>query len=286
LRSSVLWGTLAITVKIEAKGVEMNTTGIIGAGNMGRAIGEGLRSIASSAGCAFYDVDGKKAEEAARACGGKSFQDLEGLFKNTETLLIAVKPQHLDALWQKLPQGYQEKKYISIVAGKPISYLREHLHTDRIIRFMPNLAAKVGAAVVAVSFSTGAEEDFKREALKIAAAVGEPVEMPEHLLSAFTGLSGSGIAYVFAFLHALALGGTDAGIPYDQALKIACGTVDGAVKVLRNDGISPSEYLTRVTSAGGTTIRGVKALEAGRFTHTVMEAVRAAAEKAVSMERE
>lgn len=262
----------------------MNTTGIIGAGNMGRAIGEGLHAGNPDANCVFFDVDVKKAEEAAQAAGGEWCPELGELFHKAETILIAVKPQHLEALLKGLPEGYNEKKYISIVAGKPISYFKKHLQTDRIIRFMPNLAAKVGAAVVAVACGGEIDEDFRKDALEIASAMGRPVEMPEHLLAAFTGLSGSGIAYVFSFLHALALGGTDAGIPYAQALEIAFGTVEGAVKVLREDGISPSEYLTRVTSAGGTTIRGVKALEAGRFTHTVMEAVEAATRKAESME--
>ena len=262
----------------------MKTFGILGAGNMGRAFGIGLNARHSEIDLCFYDVDHKKAEQTAGECGGTVYSSVAELTAAADTLLIAVKPQQLNTLCKEISSIGTGKNFISIAAGTPIAYFEQHLNNSRIIRFMPNLAATVGASVVGIAYGAGADDTFRQDACMIASAVGIPVELPERLLSAITGLSGSGLAYVFAFLHAMALGGTDAGFTYEQALEIAYGTAEGAVKLLRAEGVVPSEYLTRVCSAGGTTIRGVKALEKGGFTHTVMEAVTAAARRAEEIE--
>lgn len=262
----------------------MQTLGIIGAGNMGQAFGIGLRSRSSETEISFFDIDRKKAEKAAERCGASSCSNYAELLAGSEAILLAVKPQHLAEVCSALGAGAEEKKYISIIAGTPIAYIEKQVGTSRIVRFMPNLAATVGESVVGISCGDSVDRTFREEALEIAASVGTPIELPEGLLAAVTGLSGSGIAYVFAFLHAMALGGTDAGLSYQQALQIAYSTTRGAVKLLESEGVSPSEYLTRVTSAGGTTIRGIKALEKGGFTHTVMEAVTEAASRAEEIE--
>ncbi len=264
----------------------MKSIGFIGAGNMGAAISLGLRSAHPKLGLAFYDIDQEKAKQAAAECGGTACSSYADLFAKAEVLVIAVKPQHLTSLFSDIHKLSRGREFISIAAGKPISLFTANLQTDKVIRFMPNLAAKVGESVVGVSAVEGLDAEFRSTALEAAKAIGIPVEIPEQLMPAITGLSGSGIAYVFAFLHAMALGGTDAGFSYQQALDIAYSTCKGAVEVLRSEGIGPAEYLTRVTSAGGTTIRGVKALEEGGLTPTVMEAINAAAERAREIESE
>ncbi|HDQ14079.1 MAG TPA: pyrroline-5-carboxylate reductase [Sediminispirochaeta sp.] len=263
----------------------MKSLGIIGAGNMGRAIGLGVKKKNPQREISFFDIDREKAREAAAQCEAQSRDTLSALFENSEILLIAVKPQQLDELFAQLPRSAADKGYISIAAGVPIERFRQALGTDRVVRFMPNLAATVGASVVAVASREAADSGLKEESWQIASAIGQPIDLPERLLSAFTGLSGSGLAYVFAFIHALALGGTDAGIAYQDSLEIALGTVDGAVKLLQRQASHPQEALSRVCSAGGTTIRGVKELERGAFAYTVMEAVRAAADRADELER-
>lgn len=264
----------------------MKSIGFIGAGNMGAAISLGLRSAHPKLGLAFYDLDREKAEQAAAECGGSVCSSYAELFKRTEVIVIAVKPQHLTALFADINELSRNREFISIAAGKPVSLFTTNLRTSKVIRFMPNLAAKVGESVVGISAVEGLDEEFRSTAFEAAKAIGIPVEIPERLMPAITGLSGSGIAYVFAFLHAMALGGTDAGFSYQQALDIAYSTCRGAVEVLRSEGIGPAEYLTRVTSAGGTTIRGIKALEEGGLTPTVMEAINAAAERAREIESE
>jgi pyrroline-5-carboxylate reductase len=115
--------------------------------------------------------------------------------------------------------------------------------------------------------------------------LGTPLELPEKLMPAVTGVSGSGIAYVFAFLHGLALGGAKAGMPYDTSLDAALTTLEGAVAALRNRQEHPVALLSKVASPAGTTIEGIHVLEERGFTAAVMDAVVAAARRAQEMER-
>ena len=263
----------------------MQQIGILGAGNMGAALAAGIRRNHPELKLSFYDIDEKKARHAASAHDASTASSPLGLVQESDRVVIAVKPQHLESLFSGLSKAPAESCYISIAAGIPIERFKQQLNTSQVIRFMPNLAANVGASAVAVAIPEEVDEAFRKDALTIAHALGSPVELPEELLAAFTGLSGSGIAYVFSFIHALSLGGTEAGIPYDTSLDIALSTLEGAAKLLRSSGTSPAEYLTRVTSAGGTTIAGVRALEEGGMTPAVMNAVARAKERARQIER-
>jgi pyrroline-5-carboxylate reductase len=282
----------------------MEGIGIIGYGNMGSAVARGLIRKGTLPG--IYEKSPERAEAARRAgrtdgdkntspgpggirptseTGLRVFDNLEELFAAADTLVLAIKPQDFPSLLAEIPPLVGKHRFVSVAAGVPIHRIQEHLGTGEICRFMPNLAAAVGKSAVGVAFAEGATEDFVSDALEVARAIGTPFRLPEHLIPAFTGLSGSGIAYVFAFLHALSLGGVKSGIPYDTSLKIALDTLEGAVEVLRQGGHNPAEMLSRVVSPAGTTIAGVSALEHGGFSCTVMDAVVAAADRAAEMER-
>ncbi len=227
--------------------------------------------------------DAGKAAQAQKESGTRIVSSTE-LVSGAEIIIIAVKPQELPRLVSEIGGLTENKKVISVVAGKKTDYFSRALHTDQVVRFMPNLAASIGCAAVGVSPGPKTDVDFGRECLEIAKAVGTPYLIPETLMPAVTGLSGSGIAYVFAFMHALALGGVESGFKYDQALDIALTTVEGALAVLKSSKRNPIEWLSRVVSPAGTTIRGIAALEELGFTHAVMNAVRAADERAQELE--
>ena len=264
----------------------MSTIGIIGAGNMGFALAAGLKRNDPERSVALFDVDSAKSKLAAEESGAESLATAEELIRRSDIVVVAIKPQHLGPFFRDNGTFTKGKKVISIVAGKPIELFRRELNTELVIRFMPNLAATVSASVVGIACPEDADEDFRNEAHVIAEALGTAVPLPEELIPAVTGLSGSGIAYVFAFLHAMALGGTQAGIPYDTSLEIAEQTVQGALEVLRDRQSTPGEMLTRVASAGGTTIEGIRALEEGGLTPAVMDAVMRAKNRAVELEGE
>jgi pyrroline-5-carboxylate reductase len=267
----------------------MKCIGIIGTGVMGNAIARGVFESDPETRIHLFDIVTPSAEELSRKVKGQVHNSARELIKMVKAsdgiVILAVKPQQLTSLARSVEGSTDKVKCISIAAGCSIRALTALFPGTNMIRFMPNVAAKIGKSVVAVSAADAAGEGFIQEAKAVAQAIGHPVLLDESLLSAFTGLSGSGIAYVFSFIHAMALGGTENGIAYAKSLSIVLDTVLGAVELIKEDAGNPAEMITRVTSAGGTTIKGVAALERGAFTATVMNAVREAAEKAYVMEK-
>jgi pyrroline-5-carboxylate reductase len=259
----------------------MKRVGIIGFGNMGSAIALGLQKKEFEVG-----VSESKEDKAAavRDHGLSLYTEKKDLFGFADIVVLAVKPQELDSLLDELEGIANGKSLVSIIAGRKMSYIADRIKPSSMARFMPNLAAKVGKALVGISFGEGAVQEFKDDCLQIAEAIGIPCPIPESLMPAVTGLSGSGIAYVFSFLHALALGGVKSGIAYPTSLEIALATLEGAVEVVRESGENPIDWLSRVVSPAGTTIQGVAALEEGAFSATVMEAVERATDRAGELE--
>jgi pyrroline-5-carboxylate reductase len=259
----------------------MDNIGIIGYGNMGQAFAKGLQKTGSF-GLFVYEKESSKLEPSDGPTFCASLKELVG---SCGILLIAVKPQDLVSLLQELKPQIAGKHVISIAAGKTISFYSQNLGTTRITRFMPNLAASVNSSVTGFSCGEGTSAPDKNDALKIAQSVGIALAVPEKLMSAITGISGSGIAYVFRFIHALSLGGTYSGLSYQDSLKAALGVLEGAVNVLHATGNHPEEMLSKVISPAGTTIAGIKALEDGLFSAAIMEAVKAAADRADQLEQ-
>ncbi len=261
----------------------MNRIGILGFGNMGSALAAGLQRAGAFA-VTVNDVRAERTREARERFGLAVVDDKKELFAGSDIVVLAVKPQEWRGLAPLLGGMGRGRAVISIMAGVGLAGIREELQADAVARFMPNLAAREARALVGVAFGEPAPEPFREAAFDVARAIGTPLEVPEHLMAAITGISGSGIAFVFAFLHALALGGVSVGLAYPKALTAALATVEGAVEVVRGSGENPVEWITRVASAAGTTIRGLEALEAGGFTHAVMKAVEQAAARAAEME--
>lgn len=262
----------------------MKNIGIIGMGNMGFAIANGIKKSYPECSLAVADKNQDLANKMSEVLQAKAFSAYPDFFKLSEIILIAVKPQHLDSLFSDIVPFTRNKKIITIAAGKKISYFTEHLHTSQVVRFMPNIAAKASHSLTGITFGEEVSETFREEARQIADSFGEVVIIPEALMPAITGLSGSGIAYVFSFIHALALGGTHSGIPYNTSLEIALKTVEGALSLLTKEKSNPITSLTNVISAAGTTIEGIKALEEHGFTNSVMDAVKKASDRAKDFE--
>jgi pyrroline-5-carboxylate reductase len=261
----------------------MRTIGIIGFGNMGTALCKGLTDTQSAYTVLVADCSAQKTERARKEYKFETVDNKE-LVTMADIVVIAVKPQELKELVADIRQISKHKQFISVVAGKRIDYFEKELGTDQVVRFMPNLAAVRSLAAVGISLGPHVKNEFKEHALRIAQAIGIPYPMPETLMPAVTGLSGSGIAYVFAFIHALALGAVHAGFKYEEALRIALTTMEGAAALLKDSRQHPIEALSKVISPSGTTIQGIKALEESGFTSAVMNAVIKAAERARDFE--
>jgi pyrroline-5-carboxylate reductase len=251
--------------------------GIIGAGKIGAAIARGViraglvvkeQVMASDVSPALTGALGAETSVATTADNGVAcdFADI---------VILAVKPQIVDGVAREIARKLGAKKLlVSVAAGVPLARIETNLAPGaRVVRVMPNLPCVVGAA--AAGFAAGAHatpEDLEHVgAILNSFGVALPVE--EKYLDAVTGLSGSGPAYVFLFIEALADGGVEAGLPRDVALKLAMQTVYGAARLALESAKHPGELKDEVASPGGTTIAGIYALEQKGFRGAVMEAV-------------
>ena len=201
--------------------------------------------------------------------------------KFAQVIVLAVKPAHVEeALAQMRASFTQEHLLISIAAGVQLAKLETGLPTAaRVIRVMPNTPALIGASASAFALGTSARREDGELTQKLLGTIGLAFELKESLLDAVTGLSGSGPAYVYLIIEALSDGGVAAGLPRDIATKLAAQTVLGSGKMVLETGMHPGALKDMVASPGGTTIEGLCELEKGKLRGTLINAVRAAAEK-------
>jgi pyrroline-5-carboxylate reductase len=175
---------------------------------------------------------------------------------------------------------------ISIAAGTTIqSIMTQTGGAQRVIRAMPNMPVLVREGITALSWTGAITEEDKEIARAVFQAVGRVIPIEERLMDAVTGLSGSGPAYVFQAIEALADGGVKMGLPRQTAEILAAQTVLGAAKMVLESGDHPAKLKDRVASPGGTTIAGLHRLEEGRFRATLIGAVEAATKRSQELAR-
>lgn len=202
---------------------------------------------------------------------------------STDVLLVCVKPYQLDSLLTELTQAGLNPNtlVISIVAGKPLSILASNLpDTTPIIRAMPNTPAVVGQAMTAICPGYRATQADIHLAEALFGAVGTCIPVAEHHFDAVTGLGGSGPAYLYLIMEALADGGVRVGLPRQVATQIVAQTVLGAATMVLNSGRHPAALRDDVTTPAGCTIAGLLTLEDGKIRSVLARAVEEAAETA------
>lgn len=227
-----------------------------------------------------YDCVPAAAEALAQKDGVTAVSDGAALASAVDALVLCVKPADALEAMLRMNGALAGKLVISIVAGLSLPRLEEAAGTSaRVIRVMPNTPALIhqGAAAFATG-STATPEDAAFVS-KVFSAVGRVVQVKEPLLDAVTGLSGSGPAYVYLMIEALADGGVLMGLPRDLALQLAAQTVAGAAGMVLQTGLHPAVLKDQVTSPGGTTIAGLEELEAAAVRSALLSAVRAATER-------
>jgi pyrroline-5-carboxylate reductase len=192
---------------------------------------------------------------------------------DAEGAVIAVKPGDVPAACTALARA---DRVLSIAAGVPLATLEQHLGDRPAVRAMPNTPALVGAGAAAIAPGTSAGDADLGWAEEVLGAVGEVVRVPEHLLDAVTGLSGSGPAYVFLVAEALIEAGVLAGLPRDVSERLTVATLLGSARLLAETGDGPEALRAGVTSPGGTTAAGLRVLEQHRVRSALLEAVAAA----------
>jgi pyrroline-5-carboxylate reductase len=229
---------------------------------------------------AVFDVDPAKAE-AARAIGAVPVETATELAGASDALILAVKPQGMDAALRPLaPVLPGQTLVVSIAAGISISYLEERLGRGRrIARVMPNTPALVQAGAAAAAFSAACAEEDKDTVQALFGAVGHIERVDEAHMDAVTALSGSGPAYFFRLTELLTEAAAAEGLPRDVAERLARQTLLGAGRLLTESGESAATLRERVTSKGGTTEAALRAFAEGGFDALVSKAVAAAAQR-------
>ena len=220
--------------------------------------------------------------------GANALADNTELLQAVEVVVLAVKPQVLPAVSDEIaPRVRPEHLIVSIAPGITLSWLNGKLGTGRLVRVMPNTPALVGAGAAAYCRRPGAGNSDAALVEELLSAVGICVEVEEKLMDAVTGLSGSGPAYVYLAIEALSDGGVKMGLSRQVAMRLAAQTVMGAARMVLETGRHPGELKEQVTTPGGTTIEGLRALENAGVRKAFMDAVEAAALKSKQLgERE
>jgi pyrroline-5-carboxylate reductase len=263
--------------------MKTRTIGFVGAGNMATALIEGLlHSGVLPHRIAASDVKAERLAHLNESQGIRTIRDNRTLLRESDVVVLAVKPQVMDRVLTELGQDVgPQHLVVSVAAGVPIDALEARLPPgSRVVRAMPNTPATVLAGATAIAAGAHASEDDLRVARELFEAVGRVVVLEEALLDAVTGLSGSGPAYVMVIIEALADGGVKVGLHRDTALLLAAQTVFGSAKLLLESGEHPGRLKDMVTSPGGTAIAGLHTLESGALRKTLIDAVEAATKRA------
>ncbi len=260
--------------------------GFIGAGRMATALAKGFvaAGLARSENLLAADPSDDAIERFVDSTGSKICENNRQLAEAADVVFLAVKPQQMDAVCAGLGGGLDNCLVVSIAAGVRLDDLAAGLGPDvRLIRVMPNTPCLVGRGAAGYCLGKHATQGDGQLLKRLLQASGLAFEVPEKLLDAVTGLSGSGPAFVYIMIEALSDGGVRMGLPREIATALAAQTVRGAAEMVIETGQHPGQLKDNVTSPGGTTIAGIAALESGGLRATLMAAVQAATERSIEL---
>jgi len=262
--------------------------GFVGGGAMAQAIAEGLISSGTmEAGSIMASAATNRTQDWWTARGAKFFTDNHTVVEQCQVVFIAVKPHLYMDMIKSLAGAnhkYGEKLWVSIMAGVTLADLTEALsqitdNVERVVRTIPNTPVKVRKGSIGVTYSPGCTALDKEVVTSIFSSVGRCNEIPERQQNAFAAMAGSGPAYIYQVVEALADGGVMMGLPRALAMEQAAAMVEGAAAMVLKGDKHPATLKDEVCSPGGSTIRGVQQLEAGGVRASFMAAVQAAAER-------
>nr|WP_319395520.1 pyrroline-5-carboxylate reductase [uncultured Desulfobacter sp.] len=258
--------------------------GFIGCGNMGEALVSGLvlSKAAKPGNIICSDIFPETRNAVQEKYGVLTTSDNIEVCEKSEIIIYATKPQILGSvLKETAPALDKSKLVISIAAGVPLAAIAAGLQKElRLIRSMPNICAFVKESATAVCAGEFVQEGDVEMARAVFDSVGKTVFIQENvLMDAFTGLSGSGPAYIFTIVDAMADAGVKMGLSRKDSLFLSTQTVLGAAQLLLESGEHPGQLKDRVASPGGTAIAGIHTLEQGGLRTTLINAVESATKR-------
>jgi len=261
--------------------------GIIGIGKIGSALVKRFvcTNTVKNDSIIIYDIDETRSKDVSEELNVKIATDNLDLVKRSRCILIAVIPQVINKILSEINAVISEDQtIISIAAGVSFEHISKIINKPiGLIRIMTNTPAIIGAAATAIASNEFVNEKELNFAKKLFKSVGFVVELDEIHLDAVTGLSGSGPAYIFIIIEALADGGVKMGLPRDISQKLAAHTVMGSAKLLLETGKHPGELKDMVATPGGTTITAIHEIESAKLRATLIRAVEAATLKSKTL---
>ncbi|XP_052764131.1 uncharacterized protein LOC128206040 [Mya arenaria] len=259
---------------------ENMTVGFIGAGRMAQAMARGFISagVIKAENIMLSDVNPHMLNSIKKDLGVKITECNREVVTRSDLIVLAVKPNVVSPILKEVSSDVSKTKLlVSIAAGIPISAIEQLLPKgSRVIRVMPNTPALVLAAASVLAPGQAVVDGDTDLVIELLQCIGIAEPGSEKLLDAVTGLSGSGPAYTYMAIEALADGGVKMGLPRDLAMKLAAQTMLGAAKMVLETGKHPGQLKDEVCSPGGTTIAALHKLEKAGFRATLIDAVEAA----------
>lgn len=256
--------------------------GIIGAGNMAEAIARGVirAKLYKPEQLIAADVSAERRALFSRELGIRATEENAHAARDSDALLLSVKPQQMPAALATLAEALVPRTLIiSIAAGISSAFIERELGGERpwrVIRAMPNTPMLVGEGMVGLARGAHADESDLARARAIFESAAQVIEVPEEQIDAVTALSGSGPAYFFYLVEQMIRAGVEMGLTQEQSRQLAARTALGAARMLENTPDSPQELRRKVTSPGGTTQAAITHLESASVGPAIVEAIKAA----------
>ncbi len=266
------------------------SVGFLGAGKMATALARGwlAAGLITTERILASDPVPQARQDFRAQTGARATDNNREVVESSDLLVLAVKPQSMPALLEDIRAAVTSRHLVvSIAAGITLRQLGDGLGAvRRLIRVMPNTPCLIGASASGYAPGEAATQADAVLVDRLLNAVGIAFRLPERLLDAVTGLSGSGPAFVYVVIEALSDGGVRMGLPRDVATALAAQTVLGAARMVLETRLHTGVLKDMVTSPGGTTIAGLHALEKGNLRAALMNAVEAAAQRSTELARQ
>lgn len=255
---------------------------------MGEALISGLikSKFVKTTNIVASDVLAKRRKHISEHYDINCYSDNKSLIKNSDVVIIAVSPRNMKEVLEDIRELLSPSHLIiSIAAGISTSFILKHIHKQiPLIRAMPNNPCMIGEGMIALTTTPIVSDEDLKDAKELFSSMGKVIVLQEHLFNAVTGLSGSGPAYTYLFIEALADGGVKVGIPKDTAIVLAAQTVLGSAKMVLKSGNHPAILKDKVATPQGTTVCGLLELEEGKVRASIIRAVENATIRAHELE--
>ncbi|MEE9373904.1 MAG: pyrroline-5-carboxylate reductase [Saprospiraceae bacterium] len=261
---------------------------VIGGGNMGHTYALSIKAAMKKMDIAILEAYPPKVEQLKAENIFNIYTNVEAGLKGRDIVMLAVKPQHSDALFKNMkPYIDPNTLVISIMAGVKIDTISAALDTLKVARAMPNLPAQVGKGMTAFCTSPSIDQHESELIKNILNSTGVAITVDnENDIDASTGISGSGPAYVFYFMQAMMQAAEKLGFSTDEAKVLVTQTFEGAVQLFKKNDLTTMEWMNRVASKGGTTRAALDSFEANNLGTKIIEGAVAAYDRAVELGKE